>query len=186
MTDIIMKNEGTIDKYMGDCIMAFWNAPLTVEKQTDKAVETSLQMLRDLKVLNTQLAKEDLLPINIGIGLNTGDVVVGNMGSDQRFDYSCLGDAVNLAARLEGQTKGYGVKILFGQETAKGLSDRYTVLELDDIAVKGKTEPVKIYTVLDPEELGYDVIPALEQYVNLHSKLVKTIKSKTGNFVQML
>ena len=86
---------------------------------------------------------------------------------DQRFDYSCLGDAVNLAARLEGQTKGYGVKILFGQETAKGLSD-YTVLELDDIAVKGKTEP-KIYTVLDPKEIGYDVIP-LEQYVNLHSK----------------
>ena len=182
MTDIIMKNEGTIDKYMGDCIMAFWNAPLTVEKQTDKAVETSLQMLRDLKVLNTQLAKEDLLPINIGIGLNTGDVVVGNMGSDQRFDYSCLGDAVNLAARLEGQTKGYGVKILFGQETAKGLSDRYTVLELDDIAVKGKTEPVKIYTVLDPEELGYDVIPALEQYVNLHSKLRENYKKQDWKF----
>ena len=182
MTDIIMKNEGTIDKYMGDCIMAFWNAPLTVEKQTDKAVETSLQMLRDLKVLNTQLAKEDLLPINIGIGLNTGDVVVGNMGSDQRFDYSCLGDAVNLAARLEGQTKGYGVKILFGQETAKGLSDRYTVLELDDIAVKGKTEPVKIYTVLDPEEIGYDVIPALEQYVNLHSKLRENYKKQDWKF----
>ena len=182
MTDIIMKNEGTIDKYMGDCIMAFWNAPLTVEKQTDKAVETSLQMLRDLKVLNTQLAKEDLLPINIGIGLNTGDVVVGNMGSDQRFDYSCLGDAVNLAARLEGKTKGYGVKILFGQETAKGLSDRYTVLELDDIAVKGKTEPVKIYTVLDPEELGYDVIPALEQYVNLHSKLRENYKKQDWKF----
>ncbi len=182
MTDIIMKNEGTIDKYMGDCIMAFWNAPLTVEKQTDKAVETSLQMLRDLKVLNTELAKEDLLPINIGIGLNTGDVVVGNMGSDQRFDYSCLGDAVNLAARLEGQTKGYGVKILFGQETAKGLSDRYTVLELDDIAVKGKTEPVKIYTVLDPEEIGYDVIPALEQYVNLHSKLRENYKKQDWKF----
>ncbi len=182
MTDIIMKNEGTIDKYMGDCIMAFWNAPLTVDKQTDKAVETSLQMLRDLKVLNTQLAKEDLLPINIGIGLNTGDVVVGNMGSDQRFDYSCLGDAVNLAARLEGQTKGYGVKILFGQETAKGLSDRYTVLELDDIAVKGKTEPVKIYTVLDPEEVGYDVIPALQQYVNLHTKLRENYKKQDWKF----
>ena len=182
MTDIIMKNEGTIDKYMGDCIMAFWNAPLTVEAQTDKAVETSLQMLRDLKVLNTELAKENLLPINIGIGLNTGDVVVGNMGSNQRFDYSCLGDAVNLAARLEGQTKGYGVKILFGQETAKGLSDRYTVLELDDIAVKGKTEPVKIYTVLDPEELGYDVIPALQQYVDLHSKLRKNYKKQDWKF----
>ena len=114
--------------------------------------------------------------------MNTGDVVVGNMGSDQRFDYSCLGDAVNLAARLEGQTKGYGVKILFGQETAKGLSDRYTVLELDDIAVKGKTEPVKIYTVLDPEEIGYDVIPALEQYVNLHSKLRENYKKQDWKF----
>lgn len=182
MTDLIMKNDGTIDKYMGDCIMAFWNAPLDVEQQADKAVETSLQMFRDLKVLNTQLTKEDLLPINIGIGLNTGDVVVGNMGSDQRFDYSCLGDAVNLAARLEGQTKGYGVKILFGQETANSLTDRYTILELDDIAVKGKTEPVKIYTVLDPEEIGYDVIPALEQYVNLHAKLRENYKKQDWKF----
>jgi len=171
MTDIIMLNEGTVDKYMGDCIMAFWNAPLDVEQQADKAVDTSLLMLKGLEELNTQLIEENKLPINIGIGLNTGEAVVGNMGSDQRFDYSCLGDAVNLAARLEGQTKGYGVKILFGEETAKNLSDTHTILELDSIAVKGKTEPVAIYTVLDPDVISIYDLPTIKQYVDLHVKL---------------
>ena len=171
MTDIIMTNEGTIDKYMGDCIMAFWNAPLDVEDQADKAVDTSIGMFKALKELNTQLTKEKMLPINIGIGLNTGDVVVGNMGSNQRFDYSCLGDAVNLAARLEGQTKGYGVKILFGEETAKNLSGKHTVLELDSIAVKGKKEPVAIYTVLDPDIVKLEEITQLHHLVDLHGKL---------------
>jgi len=184
MTDIIMKNEGTVDKYMGDCIMAFWNAPLDVEQQADKAVDTSLSMLKGLKELNTQLIEENKLPINIGIGLNTGDVVVGNMGSDQRFDYSCLGDAVNLAARLEGQTKGYGVKILFGEETAKNLSDKHTVLELDKIAVKGKTEPVAIYTVLDPDIVKFEELPTLENLVNLHNKLRENYVKQNWKFCE--
>jgi len=171
MTEIIMNNEGTVDKYMGDCIMAFWNAPLDVDEQAAKAVDTSLLMLKGLKALNTQLIEENKIPINIGIGLNTGEAVVGNMGSNQRFDYSCLGDAVNLAARLEGQTKGYGVKILFGSETAKELSDKHTILELDSIAVKGKTEPVAIYTVLDPDVVSVYDMPTIAQYVNLHAKL---------------
>ena len=148
MTDIIMDNEGTIDKYMGDCIMAFWNAPLDVEEQEKKATKASVEMYEHLEVLNEELESEGLLPINIGVGINTGSVVVGNMGSDQRFDYSVLGDAVNLAARLEGQTKGYGVKTIVGEDTAKKLYDDYAVLELDKIAVKGKTEGVRIYTVL--------------------------------------
>ena len=105
-------------------------------------------MYEHLEVLNEELESEGLLPINIGVGINTGSVVVGNMGSDQRFDYSVLGDAVNLAARLEGQTKGYGVKTIVGEDTAKELYDDYAVLELDKIAVKGKTEGVRIYTVL--------------------------------------
>ena len=149
MTDIIMTNEGTIDKYMGDCIMAFWNAPLDVERQQNKAVLSAMQMLKHLKGLNEELARDNLLPINIGIGLNTGEVVVGNMGSNQRFDYSCLGDAVNLAARLEGQSKEYGVKIILGHNTASHLDTGWVTVELDNIAVKGKTEGVKIYTVLD-------------------------------------
>jgi adenylate cyclase len=148
MTNIIMDNEGTIDKYMGDCIMAFWNAPLDVEEQEKKACLTSVQMYEALEVLNAELESDGLLPINIGVGINSGAVVVGNMGSDQRFDYSVLGDAVNLAARLEGQTKGYGVKTIIGEETAKEIDDVFATLEIDNIAVKGKTEGVRIFTVL--------------------------------------
>ena len=148
MTDIIMENDGTIDKYMGDCIMAFWNAPLDVPEQEGKAVKSAVKMLEHLKVLNKELEIDGMLPINIGIGINSGSVVVGNMGSNQRFDYSVLGDAVNLAARLEGQSKGYGVKTIIGEDTAKEIDDMFAVLELDKIAVKGKTEGVKIFTVL--------------------------------------
>ena len=148
MTNIIMENDGTIDKYMGDCIMAFWNAPLDVPEQEGKAVKSAVKMLEYLKVLNKELEIDGMLPINIGIGINSGSVVVGNMGSDQRFDYSVLGDAVNLAARLEGQSKGYGVKTIIGEDTAKEIDDMFAVLELDKIAVKGKTEGVKIFTVL--------------------------------------
>ena len=152
MTDIIMINDGTIDKYMGDCIMAFWNAPLDVEDQRKLAIKTSHEMIEHLKKLNAELEAENSLPINIGIGLKTGDVVVGNMGSNQRFDYSCLGDAVNLASRLEGQSKGYGVGLILGEETARDMDDEFVILELDKIAVKGKTEGVKIFTSLGTHE----------------------------------
>lgn len=158
MTDIIMRNDGTIDKYMGDCIMAFWNAPLEVDEQRIKAVQTSHDMLNHLEKLNVELKAEGQLPINIGIGLNTGEVVVGNMGSNQRFDYSCLGDAVNLAARLEGQSKEYGVKIVFGEDTAKEIEDTFVILELDKIAVKGKSEAVKIFTSLGTHKELHDTM----------------------------
>ena len=101
---------------------------------------------KHLEGLNEELEKENSLPIKVGIGLNTGEVVVGNMGSDQRFDYSCLGDAVNLAARLEGQSKNYGVEIILGEETAVNMEKDFAMLELDRIAVKGKEEAVSIYT----------------------------------------
>ena len=127
---------------------SFWNAPLDVEDQRKKAVSTALDMLASLDSLNSELKAEGLLPINIGIGLNTGEVVVGNMGSNQRFDYSCLGDAVNLASRLEGQSKGYGVKLVLGAETTCGIEKSFVVLELDKIAVKGKKEGVNVYTAL--------------------------------------
>jgi adenylate cyclase len=148
MTDIIMRNGGTVDKYMGDCIMAFWNAPLDVEDQRKRAIQTSHEMLEHLEILNIELKNEKSLPIKVGIGLNTGDVVVGNMGSNQRFDYSVLGDAVNLAARLEGQSKNYGVQIVLGEETAKNMDKDFAMIELDEIAVKGKQDAVKIYTSL--------------------------------------
>ena len=152
MTDLIMNNNGTIDKYMGDCIMAFWNAPLDVKDHKSRALSSALAMVDRLKELNVELEEENKLPINIGIGINTGEVVVGNMGSDNRFDYSILGDAANLASRLEGQSKGYGVTIILGEETVKDIEEEYFCVELDMIAVKGKEDAVRIFTVLGKHE----------------------------------
>jgi len=148
MTDLIMSQQGTIDKYMGDCIMAFWNAPVNIENHEKESVESALKMVERLKELNVELESEGLMPIKIGIGINTGECVVGNMGSDKRFDYSVLGDAANLASRLEGQSKGYGVTIILGEETATAVENDLFNIELDSIAVKGKKDSVRIFTVL--------------------------------------
>ena len=149
MTAEILKNEGTLDKYIGDAQMAFWNAPLDDANHAKNAVKTALQMLKNLEEFNNEVAKEGVPPFGMGLGINTDTVVVGNMGSNQRFDYTCLGDGVNLASRLEGQSKPYGVKIVLGTKTADYVKDEYFVLELDCIAVKGKKEGVHIYTVLE-------------------------------------
>ena len=154
LSNAILEKNGTIDKYMGDAIMAFWNAPLDDGDHEVNACEAALEMLDRLKGLNSEREQEagerdqKFLPIRIGVGLNTGRCVVGNMGSDMRFQYTVLGDSVNLASRIEGQTKSYGVAILIGSNTAKTLKDKYPLLELDCITVKGKTEPETIYTVL--------------------------------------
>ena len=147
MTTKIIDNNGTLDKYIGDAQMAFWNAPLDDKDHAINAVRTGLQMLGDLNEFNEEIAKENIPAFGMGLGINTGSVVVGNMGSRQRFDYTCLGDSVNLASRLEGQSKNYGVLMILGQRTAELVKDTYSVVELDTIAVKGKTEGVKIYTV---------------------------------------
>jgi len=147
MTTKIIDNEGTLDKYIGDAQMAFWNAPLDDKNHALNAVKTGLEMLGDLDEFNKEIAKENIPAFGMGLGINTGNVVVGNMGSRQRFDYTCLGDSVNLASRLEGQSKPYGVKIILGQRTAELVKDNYSVIELDNIAVKGKKEGVKIYTI---------------------------------------
>ena len=147
MTSKIIENEGTLDKYIGDAQMAFWNAPLNDKDHAINAVKTGLVMLEDLDEFNKEIAKENIPAFGMGLGINTGDVVVGNMGSVQRFDYTCLGDSVNLASRLEGQSKNYGVRIVLGPKTAEYVKDVYPVVEMDCIAVKGKTEGVKIYTV---------------------------------------
>jgi adenylate cyclase len=149
MTQKILDNNGTLDKYIGDAQMAFWNAPLDDKDHAINAVETGLQMLGDLDEFNQEISKEGIPPFGMGLGINTGSVIVGNMGSTQRFDYTCLGDAVNLASRLEGQSKTYGVRIILGEGTAKLVKDKYTVIELDTIAVKGKTVGVKVYTIAD-------------------------------------
>ena len=155
MTSIVMENDGTVDKYIGDALMAFWNAPLDVPDQRKAATLTAVQMLERLELLNKELENEGLLPLRIGVGINTGDVVVGNMGGDQRFDYSVLGDAVNLAARLEGQSKSYGLSLLLGEDAVDESTD-FIFVELDLIAVKGKTEPVRIFTIAMEEKEHYN------------------------------
>jgi len=147
MTKKILENDGTLDKYIGDAQMAFWNAPLDETQHCKDAVKAALEMLGELKGFNEEVSKEGVPPFGMGIGINTGVVVVGNMGSEQRFDYTCLGDAVNLSSRLEGQSKNYGVLIVLGPVTAERVEGTYWTMELDSIAVKGKTEPVTIYTV---------------------------------------
>ena len=153
MTAKIIENAGTLDKYIGDAQMAFWNAPLDDPDHARNAVRTALQMMESLDEFNREIVAEGIPPFGMGLGINTGTVVVGNMGSDQRFDYTCLGDSVNLASRLEGQSKPYGVRIILGSRTAELVRDSYEVAELDCIAVKGKTEGVRIYTLSAETEL---------------------------------
>lgn len=153
MTQVIMDRMGTIDKYMGDCIMAFWNAPVDVPTHVAEACNSALIMFEKLEELNLELEQEAannnraFLPLKIGIGLNTGSCCVGNMGSNQRFDYSILGDDVNLCSRLEGQSKGYAVDIVIS-ETTKIAAPEFATIELDLIQVKGKTVPVRIFALL--------------------------------------
>jgi adenylate cyclase len=156
MTDIIHEAGGTIDKYMGDAIMAFWNAPLDDPQHATHACRAALTMVRRLDDVNADLAEAakaagyEHRELKIGIGLNSGQVLVGNLGSQQRFDYSVLGDAVNLASRLEGQSKTYGVAVVIGEATRERAPE-FAVLELDLIAVKGKKEAARIYTLLGDE-----------------------------------
>lgn len=154
LSDIVLSHGGTIDKYIGDCLMAFWNAPLDDQAHPVHAVSAALDMLDSIEVLNEDLKAEaealgrTYYPLRIGIGINTGECVVGNMGSTSRFDYSALGDAVNLAARLEGASKAYGVPLLMGEGTAMTVWERFAVFELDRITVKGKTEQSPVFTAI--------------------------------------
>ncbi|ARM12994.1 MULTISPECIES: CHASE2 domain-containing protein [Rhizobium] len=154
LSDVVMDHGGTIDKYMGDCIMAFWNAPLDDPDHALHAVRAALAMQAAISRLNNQLEREAAAlgrkphVLKMGVGINTGECIVGNMGSNRRFDYSCLGDSVNLASRLEGASKNYGVALLLGEETARLIAVNYTVIELDRIIVKGRTVPSPIYTVV--------------------------------------
>jgi len=171
MTKRIIDNNGTLDKYIGDAQMAFWNAPLDDADHAKNAVRTALDMLKDLETFNEEVKAEGIPAFGMGLGINTATVVVGNMGSDQRFDYTCLGDGVNLAARLEGQSKPYGVKLVVGPQTAQLVGTVYQVVELDLLAVKGKTKPVSIYTVLPFSDVTGEM---------LHEKFLKLYRA--GNW----
>jgi len=161
LTNAILARKGTIDKYMGDAIMAFWNAPLDDKEHQLNACEAAVDMLERIDALNKQREIEaqegghTYIPLNVGVGLNTGVCVVGNMGSDLRFDYSVLGDSVNLASRLEGQSKEYGFPVIVGSKTALAVKDKFAILELDFIMVKGKKEPEVIYAIAGREDTAH-------------------------------
>jgi adenylate cyclase len=181
LTNVILKRQGTIDKYMGDCIMAFWNAPLDDDNHERNGCLSALEMIDSLVEVNDRLEKEaeeegrPHIPLRIGIGLNTGTCCVGNMGSDQRFDYSVLGDAVNLASRLEGQSKAYGVTIVIGESTYSNVTD-LACIELDLIMVKGKTEAVRIYSVLGDDQVAAK--PEFQQYAAHHAELLVAYRNQ--------
>ncbi len=148
MSDIVMKHNGMIDKYIGDALMAFYNAPVDVKEHAADACRTSLEMLEALERLNAQFYKEGLPSIEIGIGLNTTEVVVGNMGSQKRFNYTVIGDGVNLASRVEGLNKTFGTKILITEQTKAHIGDIFLTRPLEKFKVKGKEEEVMLYELL--------------------------------------
>lgn len=162
LSNAIIDRKGTIDKYMGDAVMAFWNAPLDDDDHAYHAGEAALRMLTRIRELNEQMEQEALaegrphLPMNLGIGIATGSSVVGNMGSDLRFDYSVLGDTVNLASRLEGLTAQLLVRNLTSEATARAIEGRLATVEADIVRVKGKQEPERVFTILGDETVLSD------------------------------
>ena len=185
MTDLVMRKEGTIDKYIGDALMAIWNAPLDVENHAQLAIETAMEMEVELANLNKELKADGLMELGVGIGINTGDAVVGNMGSNQRFDYTVLGDSVNLAARLEAQTKEYGVFFMFTEHTLKQIASPENLVMLDKIAVKGQTAPVTIYTILKDHKYARVINRMVDAYQNrewaICSNQIEIIKDHRWN-----
>jgi adenylate cyclase len=152
MTEVIFKHQGTLDKYIGDAIMAFWGAPLDIPDHAAKACSAALEMTEALARLQARWQEQGRPRIDIGIGLNTGPMLVGNMGSERRFNYTIMGDSVNLASRLEGVTKTFGTRAIISESTRAAAGAGVTVRELDMIRVKGKTQPVTIYELLGPGE----------------------------------
>jgi adenylate cyclase len=148
MTNMVFKYDGLLDKYMGDAVMAVFGAPLDQPDHALRACRTALGMMGELKKLQTKWAEEGKPVLDIGIGINSGDMVVGNMGSDMRFDYTVMGDMVNLGSRLEGINKEYGTNIIISEYTYNDVKDDLFCRELDSVIVKGKKLPVKIYELL--------------------------------------
>ncbi|WP_419766298.1 MAG: CHASE2 domain-containing protein [Arcobacter sp.] len=184
MSESITKNHGTIDKFIGDAIMAYWNAPCDVSNHADKALQTALLQLEELEKLNHELQKDSKLKIEIGIGIHTGLAVVGEMGSTGRSDYTIIGDNVNLASRIEGLTKTFGVKLIISESTKTQLSQEYHFKYLASVVVKGKSSAIKLYEVLTKKEYGKfkdkeaDYSEAIKYYEILEFEKSKAIFEK--------
>lgn len=147
MTGAITRNRGVVDKFIGDAIMAFWGAPLSEEKQADLAVLAAQEMLAELKKFNTELIKSGKESVDIGVGIYTGKAIVGNIGSEERFDYTAIGDTVNVASRLEGLNKEYGTHIIIGETTKNKLTSPANLKSLGKVSVKGRNEQISIYSI---------------------------------------
>ena len=181
LSEIILAGHGTVDKYMGDSVMAFWNAPLDNPLHTRDACLTALKMIQAMAPLNEKLKKDAEaegrlhFELKVGLGLNSGEAVVGNLGSAQRMNYSVLGDTVNTASRLEAQSKTYGVDIVIGPNTQSRIGDLAT-LELDLVRVKGKTEVLKIYALLGDEKLAAD--PRFQAIRETHGLMLRAYRKR--------
>src|ERR1700733_5297700 len=182
LTNAIIERKGTIDKYIGDAIMAFWNAPIDDDAQEANAFDAALEMQARAAALNVELEQEadanggTFMPLRIGIGLNTGPCVVGNMGSDFRFNYSVLGDTVNVAARLEARTKDYRLPLVIGSRTAEGAKQKFATMEIDLIQVKGKKEPEAVYAVLGRAEVEQD--PHCQELCELNASMIASYRKQ--------
>jgi adenylate cyclase len=154
MTDVILAHDGTVDKYMGDAIMAFWGAPIWQEDHQVRACRAALAMMGKLNELQLGWERQGIPRIDIGIGISTGRLTVGNMGSTTRFDYTVMGDSVNLGSRLEGLNKEYGTHIIVPKFTYEDVKNHFILRQLDQIKVKGKTIPIKIYELMAVEDTG--------------------------------
>jgi adenylate cyclase len=164
MTDIILKYDGTLDKYMGDAIMAIYGAPLEQPDHPVRACRSALEMMAGLKKLNEKWLEEGKKPLDMGIGINTGIMVVGNMGSELRFDYTVMGDSVNLASRLEGANKTYKTNILISETTYEQVKVEFVCMELDKVRVRGKTKPVRIYQLLGDKKNSAMLMETIEVF----------------------
>ena len=189
MTKIILEYKGTVDKFIGDAIMAFWNAPLKEKDHPLLACESALAQIKSLKVFNKSIEKEKLSPLVIGCGIHTGETIVGNFGSEDRFDYTALGDSVNVAARLEGLTKYYGVNIIISESTYSFIKDKLKCRKLDAVKVKGKKKPLIIYELCVEKTDSFikQFEKALELYFKTNFKeameeFEKVLDLKKGDF----
>ncbi|MEN6437534.1 MAG: adenylate/guanylate cyclase domain-containing protein [Syntrophobacter sp.] len=164
MTEVVFQQQGTLDKYIGDAVMAIFGAPLPQEDHPVRACATALNMVKGLRALKEEWRNRKLPVLDVGIGINTGMMMVGNMGSERRFDYTVIGDNVNLASRLEGLTKGYGVRIVIGESVWEKAKDFFVARELDVVQVKGKQKPVRIYQLISARGEEEKHRDALEVY----------------------
>ncbi|HWW36970.1 MAG TPA: adenylate/guanylate cyclase domain-containing protein [Xanthobacteraceae bacterium] len=182
LTNAIIERKGTIDKYIGDAIMAFWNAPVDDDEHEANACDAALEMLARAEVLNGELKREAetaggvYMPLRIGIGLNSGPCVVGNIGSDFRFNYSVLGDTVNLASRLESRTKDYRLSLVIGSRTADRAKEKFATMEIDLIQVKGKKQPELVFTVLGRAEVIED--PRCDELRDLNTQMLAAYRKQ--------